>query len=113
MKIVIPKEKSPFASFIKKGSGVVMLDFKKANDLSSIYYEGNLYDAENLQSYEQHIKCAAGRAHTRYPTIAMCGVLQENMQEFNIVGECDPDNEYNIKFKPGTMSIIKEWLVPE
>ena len=110
MKILIPKEKSPFASFIKKGSGVVMLDFSEANDLSSIYYEGNLYDAENLQSYEQRIKCAAGRAHMRYPTIAMCGILQENMQEFIEVGVCDPDNGYNILFKSGTLQAIKRWL---
>lgn len=36
-----------------------------------VYFEGNLFGAENLKSYEQRLECAAGRLTHRYPTVAM------------------------------------------
>src|SRR5262245_35530396 len=36
----------------------------------TVYFEGNLYDAENLQTLAERIACAADRLVHRYPTIA-------------------------------------------
>lgn len=35
-----------------------------------VYFEGNLYGAENMRAYEQRVEHAAGRLTQRYPTIA-------------------------------------------
>ena len=110
MKIVIPKQNSPFRATIKKGSGIVMLPMDDNTNLQTIYYEGNLYGALNLYKYTQRIVCAANRAHTKYPTIAMSGVLPENVNQFFVVGECDPENYYLIHFKSETEDIRSEWL---
>jgi hypothetical protein len=106
MKIVIPKKDSLFRAIIKKGSGIVMTEGKF---MAEIYYEGNLYGIENLKNYEEKIKCAAGRAHTGYPTVATSGVLKENLHNFIVVGLCDPDNNYRIDLSPAANELIKEW----
>lgn len=36
-----------------------------------VYFEGNLFNAVNLQTYWERLKCAAGRLITRYPTSAL------------------------------------------
>jgi hypothetical protein len=54
---------------IAPGSAVVAMladDF----DHLVIYYEGNLYGAENLRTWEQRLECAAGRLVAKYPTVA-------------------------------------------
>jgi hypothetical protein len=35
-----------------------------------IHFEGNLYGAENLKTWEERVVCAAGRLFRRYPTVA-------------------------------------------
>jgi hypothetical protein len=109
MKIVIPKKDSYFRRTIKKGSGIVMRTDPNF-PIPVIYYEGNLYGASNLESFDERIVCAAGRAHKRYPTVARCGVL--DVDEFEIIGECYPENNYFIqKFNDRrTNNIITEWL---
>lgn len=73
-----------------------------------IYYEGNLYGASNLESYDERIKCAAGRAYTRYPTVAMSGVLDPS--QFDVIGNCYPERDYFIEFLDGVDPILNEWL---
>ena len=107
MKIVIPKKDSPFGLNIANGSGIVMIEGKQ---MAIIYYEGNLYGAQNLETYEERIICAAGRAHTRYPTIARSGILPENIDQFITVGECYPNHGYRISFYRGSSEIINEWI---
>ena len=110
MKIVIPKSGTYFHKLITRGSGVVMISHEHHKDIPCIYYEGNLYDAVNLRTYEDRIKCAAGRAHTHYPTIACSAILPENTREFITVGICLPEQGYRISFAFGSEPIIKEWL---
>jgi hypothetical protein len=108
MLIVIPKKQNPFRAIIKKGSGIVMILHR--NDMATIYYEGNLYGAENLTRYEDRIKQAAMRAATHYPTMAMSGVLEENIKDFTMVGICDTKNDYSVTFFDEAARIIEEWL---
>jgi len=86
-----------------------MLPFNSITEMAMIYYEGNLYDAMNLNTYEERIACAAGRAHTRYPTIARSAIFKEDLQDFNIIGRCDPIDHYKIEFYRGCENIISEW----
>ena len=106
MDIIIPKPSSPYRAMIAKGSGVVL---QPRDTMDVIYYEGNLYGAVNLRSYEERIQCAAGRAHTRYPTVAMSGVFKNDLEQFVTVGCCDPQNGYRVTFNPQTEEIIEEW----
>lgn len=108
MLIVIPKKQNPFRNIIKKGSGIVMII--QRGDMAIIYYEGNLYGAENLTRYEDRIKQAAMRAVTHYPTVAMSGVLEKNIKEFTTVGFCDVKNDYSVIFFDEASHIIEEWL---
>lgn len=108
MKIVIPKIGTWYRDIIARGSGIVMID-NPHMDLSIIYYEGNIYDAVNLTKLEDRIVCAAGRAHTRYPTSAMMGVTTDQLDDFETVGQCDPENGYSVSLDPEKEAIIKEW----
>jgi len=110
MKIVIPYKHSHFRATIKKGSGIVMLPFNKARRMALIYYEGNLYGADNLKTFNERIQCAAGRAYTKYPTVAFSGVLREDLDQFRTIGKCDPDDSYSVLFEPGVNNVIKEWI---
>jgi hypothetical protein len=59
------------ATFIAKGSAIVAKEEPDATGRVVVYFEGNLYCAENLKRYEERLLCAAGRAASRYPTAAI------------------------------------------
>lgn len=59
------------------GSGRVLIDF-----------EGNLYGAENMRTYEERLLHAADRHRTRYPTMARMAV---RVAELHLVGTYDTD----------------------
>lgn len=106
MKIVIPKETSPYRKLIAAGSGIVMLGKPTA---CLIYYEGNLYGARNLKSYHQRVECAAGRAFELYPTVACTGVMKEHIDDFVVAGDCHPSAHYQIYLKPEHADLIEAW----
>lgn len=60
------------------GSGIVgtpMLDGKVL-----VYFEGNKYRAQNIRTWADRVKHAAGRMATNYPTIAMRMVPIQQVQ---------------------------------
>lgn len=67
---------------IEPKSGIVGINKNDGNVL--IYYEGNLHGASNLETYEERVKCAAGRMFTRYPTSAMRNANEADLMK---VGE--------------------------
>ena len=55
------------ATSIKRGSAIVG---HAAADGVLVDFEGNLYGADNLKTFEERLQCAAGRHDTGYPTTA-------------------------------------------
>lgn len=77
--VLVPVRESSAARLIASKSGVV-----EDGERFIAYFEGNLYGAVNLTSYEERLRCAVGRLVNKYPTIA-CGRWPR--AEFVIVGE--------------------------
>ncbi len=81
--VLIPKKGQ--VNNIKNGSGIVSL---QNVDEHRIWYEGNLYGAENLKTLEDRVMLAASRAITKAPTVAFDYVPPAVMDEkFIKVGE--------------------------
>jgi len=84
-KILRPKPNTTAEKLIATQAGIVGIPEADATAPSFlVYYEGNLYNAQNLKSYEQRIKCAADRLWRNYPSIAKGLFPQE---EFDVIGQ--------------------------
>lgn len=59
------------ALFIAKGSAIVSKGEPDATGRVVVYFEGNLYGAENLKRFDERLLCASGRAASLYPTAAI------------------------------------------
>lgn len=68
-----------------------------------IYFEGNVYGAESMQSFRHKIVHAAGRMMTRYPTIARQSV---STSELLPVGEYDYEYKIVEIFRP---DLVENW----
>jgi hypothetical protein len=64
--------------FIATGSGIVG---KQRGAWVDLWYEGNLYQAENLNRWVERVACAAGRMGENYPTRARAVVPAEWVQQ--------------------------------
>lgn len=85
--ILVPKSTEDDPHGITKGSGIVALPYE--NEGQILYFEGNIYGAENLKSFLQKVLHAAGRAVKRYPTVAKTFLPEENKKDFLEVGTLD------------------------
>lgn len=99
--IYVPKKNSRIWATIAKGSGIVGGE-GEVPGMVVIYYEGNLYNAVNLNSYEERVKCAWGRMRTKYPTTAMAMVPAEELIQ---IGTLD-DHDINIT----DQETLRDWL---
>lgn len=81
--ILVPKiqHQQKWSTIIKGGSAIV--GYLVNSETLHAYYEGNIYRASNLNSYEERALCAYGRLTMRYPTIAQVAVP---VHEFEVVG---------------------------
>lgn len=77
--ILIPKANKH--SVIKKGAGIVAIEYGK-NYLA--YYEGNLFNACNLQTYQECVAMAHDRLAYKAPTTSFCLIHKADMV---VVGE--------------------------
>lgn len=130
LSIIIPKMTGTQHHFIQPGSAIVGYDPQNIPGTTLIYYEGNLFNIENLQTYWQRLLCAAGRCTQRYPTIARALFAAEVFKEqFEIVGIFNyalthkqlvtenlrqyksPDEivEGNCHFYPHTLPLLEDW----
>jgi hypothetical protein len=75
--IYVPNTPIPHSlANIKPASALVGLP---AADRTVVYFEGNVYAADNLRTFAQRLNCAADRLDTRYPTIARISVNNEDL----------------------------------
>lgn len=65
--IYVPREGTRLHRQIAPRSGIVGVQDESG---LTIYFEGNLNGAENLDYYAERVKCAAGRLFMNYPTVA-------------------------------------------
>lgn len=68
--IYIPVAGSYAENAIAPGSGIVGYVDPDFPDTITVYFEGNLYGASNLNTWEARLHQAAGRMQARYPTTA-------------------------------------------
>lgn len=87
--IVVPRPGSRIEEDIAPGSGIVAV---MSGDQTVLYFEGNIYSAENLVAAEDRVVCAFGRAAVGYPTIAIRGVLPEEHLDIIPVGTIEWPN---------------------
>lgn len=79
---------------IAPGSGIVGVATEHGGAV--LHFEGNLYGAENLMTYEERVRQAAGRLFQRYPTVARLYLAYPELGEFLAVGAID--QEYRISY---------------
>lgn len=77
--IYVPRPDNDFG--IAPGSGIVGSVEQASSDRTLVYYEGNLYGAENMHRFEERVYHAAGREVARYPTIAKMALPNEGLIE--------------------------------
>jgi len=83
---------------IAPGSGIVGIAYDEISPGAVLlYYEGNLYDAQNQREHEERIINAAGRLFTRYPTVAMQMVTAEDAAR-GLVAVGEIDRNYQIRY---------------
>jgi hypothetical protein len=73
-----------------------------------IHFEGNLYGAENLKTYESRIRQASGRQVERYPTTAKMAVAREQLVE---VGRYDYANDRVLNLL--NEHLLESWIPDE
>lgn len=87
--VLVPKPGSMAEKIIDRGSGIVTRPLPEGRFPTEdgaermVYFEGNRIGAENLRTFKDRLICAAGRLHTKYPTVAR-GVFPAS--EFEEVG---------------------------
>lgn len=75
---------------INPGSAIVAAPMGPGLDYVKVYYEGNLYWAENQHRYEERLVNCWGRLVHRYPTIAMMGLpAAEFLDRYDVIGTYD------------------------
>ena len=86
--VYVPKKKAVLGCHIAPSSGIVGKPID-GTDLIKVYFEGNVYDACNLNTYLDRLTVASGRCAQNAPTVAF-SVMEEN--ELIVVGEMDTDS---------------------
>jgi hypothetical protein len=88
---------------ILPGSGVVGQPQDDGQVL--VYYEGNVYNAINLQTFEDRCKHAADRLRTNYPTVAKALLPADQLLD---IGECD---EFGVVLTARGVGLVPGWVV--
>ena len=70
--------------------GTAFVGTEIAGERKALYYEGNYYDAVNLNLFTERVHCAAGRLTARYPTTAVTFISNAEIEsDFLKVGLFD------------------------
>ena len=82
LNVYVPAEGSTDCADIPKGSAIVGVEPKGSPPYDGIiiYFEGNLYKAENLKRFRERVIIAGGRLTAKYPTVAMRLVAQNELK---------------------------------
>lgn len=86
--VYVPKPGARSLNDVRPGSG--MVGSPHPNGRVTVDFEGNLYGAENLRTYEERLLHAADRHRTSYPTIARRYIPEDDLI---LVGTYDTDTK--------------------
>jgi hypothetical protein len=83
--VCVPKsndENGPLG-YLVGGSAIVVDNKERDDDFIIVYFEGNVYNAENLKTYADKVYVAYSRLVDRYPTIAK---TMTKMSDIELIG---------------------------
>ncbi len=96
IKVYIPSDQGRTEpAYLLPGSAIVAYDDQPPSQALDAYYEGNAYQCSNLQSFEEKAVVAAGRLHSRYPTIARSLIPRDlllEVGELQMLSDPEPPN---------------------
>lgn len=93
---------------IKQNSAILVTQKPNQDGFHTMYYEGNLHGAVNLETFEEKLMVAAGRMRDNYPTIAReCPSVELVDKMFIKVGEYDMSNWTPSISEP---TLLNAWL---
>ncbi len=104
--VYVPHPEGYLGRTIAKGSGIVGVPAEGGAVL--IYYEGNIYGAQNIRTYEDKIYHAADRLVAKYPTVARTWAKPEDLVR---VGTYDHPAR-TFRPDPGAQTAIDAWTGP-
>ena len=106
--VYVPAPGSQLEKYLAPKSAVVG---RQHGDLLHVYYEGNIYGAENLKDWHERVRCAAGRLFCRYPTVAQQAVRDaSSVIAVGVVRGAHPRASYEIDIFDGQQAVIDTWL---
>lgn len=109
--VLVPKKTSYYSELIIKGSAIIGIDSElNPNDAYVIYWEGNLYNAKNLQTFEQKALSAISRFITKYPTMATGRCPKSSMDK---VGEITFDKGKIVNLSLSNKDKFNEWNIKD
>jgi len=108
--IFVPSKEGRSGCGIQAGSAICGIP--QEDGQLHLFYEGNIYGAVNLATFEERLNCAAGRLAQRYPTVAQ---IFTDASDFWVVGRC----AYSTKLRSWVVTEINDpevlaaWIAPE
>lgn len=92
---------------IDPGSAIVAGVSQRGQERVIVHYEGNRYGAQNMRRYDERCLHAAGRAATRYPTVAKSSLPSDQLR---VVGTYDLTTRH---ISVADASALQAWLGQE
>lgn len=74
------------------------------------YYEGNIYGAVNLQTFQDRAICAAGRLITRYPTTAIAYLTPDQLFKVGEMECNDNGSVSSLTIYNKNLEAVNDWL---
>jgi hypothetical protein len=110
--ILVPSEAGELRLGLVPLSAVVAIP-KVGTTGFEVYYEGNTMGASNLVTWEQRVKCAAGRLFKSYPTIARSYLQDLPSDQFTNVGVVTDDYRIEVFNETAVEAFLSRADVPQ
>lgn len=105
--VYVPVKDSAIESAIKPGSAIVGWPTNPDDTQAIVYFEGNVYGAENLHNYLERLFVAAYRLRDRAPTVAK---MKADLAELICVAQFDIEKRVLTEAHPQRQSELIEWV---
>lgn len=103
--VYVPVDTHPQSGGIAPASGIVGKPIKDT-DLIKVYFEGNLFGAENLNTYLDRLTLAAGRCAQKAPTTAFAVIEKSKL---SIVGAMDTE-DYSLTLFRRKLEKVRQYI---